>query len=77
MPKDFIWGRTDVERTLSGKLIPRKRQLYQLDHGTIQKSYKTYYSIADKMARIPDHRPVRGEKKLFTCPMKQPAVKSC
>ncbi len=60
VPTDFIWGRTDVDRTLSGKLVPRKRQLYQLDHGTVHKSYKTYYSIADRMLRFPDHRPVRG-----------------
>ncbi len=62
MPKDFIWGRADVERTLSGKLVPRKRKLYQLDHGMVHKSYKTYYSIADKMVRIPDQRPTRGEE---------------
>lgn len=61
VPTDFLWGRTDVERTLSGKLMPRKRQLYLLDHGTVHKSYKTYYSIADKMLRFPGHRPERGK----------------
>ena len=49
-----------MERTLSGKLVPRKRKLYQLDHGTVHKSYKTYYSIADKMMRFPAHHPKRG-----------------
>lgn len=60
VPSDFIWGRTDVQRNISGKLIPRTRQLYQLDYGTAQNNYGTYFSIADKLVRLPTHRPARG-----------------
>lgn len=60
VPSDFIWGRTDVNRNMSGKLYPRTRQLYQLDHGDCSKGFGTYFSVADKIARLPEHFPFRG-----------------
>lgn len=61
VPIDFIWGRTDVPRNMSGKLLPRMRQLYQLDIGkNCNQSFGTYFSVADKMAQLPEHRPLRG-----------------
>lgn len=60
-PTELIWSRTDVKRNLSGKVLPRKRWLYELDHGSINKNFRTYFSIADKMMRLPDKLPKRGK----------------
>lgn len=60
-PADFIWGKSkDVNRNISGKIGPRRRRLYSLDHGAYQESHDTYFSIADKMVRCMPNLPARG-----------------